>query len=597
RKLRVAPTTADSVVMAADDDQRPDWVVAYEKKQQQAANDAVGLGSDDAQQKYSRWVANTRRREAAERKKGLMAIRRGAPTASSKADSNKRKPDEDGNDSDDEIMVVEAYYSGDENDAQQISGGKLGDDGQVHYSAAVRKLLERRAGNRPLCDSSDDDNSDNDDSPESAVPPKEPSVTKIIYASRTHSQLQQFVNEIKRTKFASADKVKCVTLGSRMQLCVNDRARQGAQSVHAINERCLEMQTAGSKKSARCGYLPLQQTPMLDFKEATGSVIMDIEELAKEGRRRCTCPYYGTRASINGAQVVALPYNTLLSRSARQAMGISLTGNVVIVDEAHNLVDTIMAIHSISLDWRTVRALLEMVQMYFTKYWRRLKGSNVTYIRQTVALLKALNKFMQSTATDSTTRVVSVNEFLTLAHADHINVYKIDRYLRESKLGRKLNMFSDRLGQKDSAAAPNKRPTTTTLREPGPAPATAVAVFEAFMECLGKPDRTGSRLVIRTSPTTNSGTEVELKYLQLDPSEAFGEICAEARAVVLAGGTMKPANDVVEQLLPSKSEPQSTLDSKLDPANARLFAWSHVVDRSHICSVVVGSGPTGTALR
>ncbi|KAJ2076161.1 DEAD H (Asp-Glu-Ala-Asp His) box helicase 11 [Coemansia sp. S155-1] len=77
-----------------------------------------------------------------------------------------------------------------------------------------------------------------------------------------------------------------------------------------------------------------------------------------------------------------------------------------------------------------------MVQMYFTKYWRRLKGSNATYIRQTIALLKALNKFMQSTTTDSNTWVVSVNEFLTLAHANHINVYKIDRYLRESKLGR-----------------------------------------------------------------------------------------------------------------------------------------------------------------
>ncbi|KAJ2263814.1 ATP-dependent DNA helicase chl1 [Coemansia sp. RSA 376] len=310
-------------------------------------------------------------------------------------------------------MVVEAYYRGDEEDAQQNSGSKLEDEGEVQYSAAVRKLLERRVGNRPLYNSSDDDNSDNNDSSDSAVPPKEPS---------------QLVYKIKRIHFASNDKVECVTLGSRMQLCVNDRARQGAQSVHAINERCLEMQTAGSKKSARCGYLPLQLTPMLDFKDATGSAIMDNEELAKEGRRRCTCPYYGARASINGAQVVALPYNTLLSRSARQAMGISLTGNVVIINEAHNLVDTILAIHSIALGWRTVRALLEMVLICFTSYWRRLKGSNVTYI------LKSLNKFMQSTTTDSNTRVVSVNEFLTLTHAGHINVYKTDRYLRESKL-------------------------------------------------------------------------------------------------------------------------------------------------------------------
>ncbi|KAJ2259128.1 ATP-dependent DNA helicase chl1 [Coemansia sp. RSA 455] len=112
-------------------------------------------------------------------------------------------------------------------------------------------------------------------------------------------------------------------------------------------------------------------------------------------------------------------------------MCISLAGNVVIIDEAHNLVDTILSIHSVALDWNVVRALLETGQMYFTKYWRRLKGSNVAYIRQTIAQPNALNKFMQSTMTDSATRVVSVNEFLTLAHSDHINVYKIDRYLRE----------------------------------------------------------------------------------------------------------------------------------------------------------------------
>ncbi|KAJ2118022.1 hypothetical protein IW146_000275 [Coemansia sp. RSA 922] len=87
-------------------------------------------------------------------------------------------------------MVVEAYYRGDEEDAQQNSGSKLEDEGEVQYSAAVRKLLERRVGNRPLYNSSDDDNSDNNDSSDSAVPPKEPSVIKIIYASRTHSQLQ-----------------------------------------------------------------------------------------------------------------------------------------------------------------------------------------------------------------------------------------------------------------------------------------------------------------------------------------------------------------------------------------------------------------------
>ena len=48
-------------------------------------------------------------------------------------------------------------------------------------------------------------------------------------------------------------------------------------------------------------------------------------------------------------QVVALPYNTLLHRETRESCGIRLTGNIVIIDEAHNLLDTISSIHSIEV--------------------------------------------------------------------------------------------------------------------------------------------------------------------------------------------------------------------------------------------------------
>ena len=42
-----------------------------------------------------------------------------------------------------------------------------------------------------------------------------------------------------------------------------------------------------------------------------------------------------------------LPYQVLLHAATRQAVGISLRGNVVIIDEAHNLLDTISSIHSV----------------------------------------------------------------------------------------------------------------------------------------------------------------------------------------------------------------------------------------------------------
>lgn len=48
-------------------------------------------------------------------------------------------------------------------------------------------------------------------------------------------------------------------------------------------------------------------------------------------------------------QLVVLPYNILLHKSTREACGIKLDGNVVIIDEAHNLIDTISSVHTVEI--------------------------------------------------------------------------------------------------------------------------------------------------------------------------------------------------------------------------------------------------------
>ncbi|KAJ2567550.1 ATP-dependent DNA helicase chl1 [Coemansia sp. RSA 1822] len=564
-----APSTTDD-----NDDDRPSWVRDYERKQRESIADPQAL----AREKYKKWVQRVRRNESTEQRERKQNARRmGAVRAKAcKRGSETESP----HDSDDE--VVAEYHSGGENDAM----------GDGEYSESVRKLLKARANNRVVEDSDVDSDEDTDQDAE----PEEPSINKIFYASRTHSQLQQFIAEIKRTKFGHA--TPCVTLGSRMQLCTNDEVRSGCTSSAMLNERCLELQQSGRTK--RCGQLPVQRTPMLDLKDHAHTHAMDIEDLVVQARKLSVCAYYGARAAVQQAHVVALPYNMLLSRSAREALGVSLAGSVVIVDEAHNLVDTILATHSALLDVRCVTMLLDLVQRYFKKYWPRLRGSNVVHIRRTIALLRALDKYMRAfgATEDGATPVVvkGVNEFLHDAHADHINVFTIDRYLRESNIGRKLNMFADRQTHSTNDA---KRPRAQGAAPQASeiAPASAVAALEAFIAGVGSPDRTGARIVVR-----NGTHGVELSYVLLDPSEAFGDLRREARAVVLAGGTMTPATDVVEQLLPRFGRLSRDMCSpaelkKLDPDQVQLFSWSHVVSPSHICALVIESGPTNSPLR
>ncbi len=67
--------------------------------------------------------------------------------------------------------------------------------------------------------------------------------------------------------------------------------------------------------------------------------IKDIEEVFDLGKKLVSCSYYGTRKSLPMSEVVTMPYSMLVQESTRDSIGIDLKGNVVIIDEAHNLIE------------------------------------------------------------------------------------------------------------------------------------------------------------------------------------------------------------------------------------------------------------------
>ena len=94
---------------------------------------------------------------------------------------------------------------------------------------------------------SDDESIDENDAWTSDEKPKDYSL-RIFYCSRTHSQLSQFVKEVQKTKFATAD-IRLVSLASRSNMCINDHVLS-LKNPTLINEKCLEMQKKKTSKKA-----------------------------------------------------------------------------------------------------------------------------------------------------------------------------------------------------------------------------------------------------------------------------------------------------------------------------------------------------------
>lgn len=186
-------------------------------------------------------------------------------------------------------------------------------------------------------------------------------------------------------EFALTLTTRAVSLGSRKQLCINDALRERSRD---LDEACRELlggvcpeyfdQTQSNhtfleKEGKRCKFLPPigEEEKMLDFRDqilvgghgpfAQSLLITlnqqaspkDIEDLAIAGRLANTCPYFGSRRAIPQAEVgsrhilskvytyiclkiVTLPYNLLLQKSAREALGIDLKDQIVLIDEAHS---------------------------------------------------------------------------------------------------------------------------------------------------------------------------------------------------------------------------------------------------------------------
>ncbi|KAF1848188.1 DNA repair helicase [Cucurbitaria berberidis CBS 394.84] len=414
-----------------------------------------------------------------------------------------------------------------------------------------------------------------------------PDETKIFFCSRTHSQLTQFANELGRVKIPPAitpeshvddsyeddlvEDVKHLTLGSRKNLCINSKVNR-LGSATAINERCLELQQSTSAEG-RCPHMATKENELLiaEFRDHALAKIRDIEDLGSLGKKLGVCPYYASRPATKYCEIVTLPYPLLLQRTAREALGLSLKDHVIIIDEAHNLMDAIAGIYSVSVTLEQVQQSRAQLAVYLQKFRNKLKGKNRVYVAQTVRILDSIIGYLQSI--DGTAKVadglVDMASIMSGKGVDQINIFKLNTYLQESRLARKVDGYTAYSSQV-SAENGSNNPKSATKQ--GPRHTVPVLMHvQAFLLSLMNPSAEG-----RFFYSKEDGSSITLRYMLLDPTFHFRDIVEDARAVVLAGGTMSPMSDYEQHLL-----------SYLSPSKITTLSCGHVIPTSNLLAVPV----------
>lgn len=194
-----------------------------------------------------------------------------------------------------------------------------------------------------------------------------PLPTRIIYGSRTHTQLKQVVRELKNTCYRPV----VATLASRDHLCCNTNLK--FDKGRAKNIKCKELRSKMDKKTGKdcvkkeeeereaaqerldkmfpgqnkkvelskqikyCKFFNKNEQELKAKSIATKRQALDIEELKDACETEQICPFFTMKELANQADLVLVPYVYLTNRQIRSRYADIFKNAIIIIDEAHNI--------------------------------------------------------------------------------------------------------------------------------------------------------------------------------------------------------------------------------------------------------------------
>ncbi|XP_054857838.1 Fanconi anemia group J protein [Eublepharis macularius] len=422
---------------------------------------------------------------------------------------------------------------------------------------------------------------------------EKPFVPKIFFGTRTHKQITQITRELRRTAYSGT---RMTILSSRDHSCVHPTVAGCSNK----NEKCVEL--LEGKDGICCSYYhgvhKLSEHHTLQFARKN-SQAWDIEDLVRLGKKLRSCAYFAARELMEEAEIVFCPYNYLLDSQIRASMEINLKGQVVILDEAHNIEDCARESASYSVTEAQLKLAREELDAMVNGNIRRkdhepLRAvccSLTNWLRETSGQLVERG-YETSSKVWSGQQMVAFLHNMGITNATFPILQKHFAAVLEKE--EKITQFH---GKEEVLLVPVISPSTQiTLKglfmvlfylfkeNHRYADDYRVALQQTYVwrnENMVDPEDANG-FFTRAKRKSRHKTAVQmLSFWCLNPAVAFSDVSDNVRSIVLTSGTLSPMD---------------SFSSELGVKFSIQLEASHVIRDSQVWVGTVGAGPKGRSL-
>lgn len=356
-----------------------------------------------------------------------------------------------------------------------------------------------------------------------------PKHMKIWYTSRTHTQLAQLVKELRKLKYIPSMAI----LASRSQTCINKQVLQNSKD--DIDRVCQHLH---KDPINQCVYerSPKNNTIPPEFLKANCTderyLKFDIEDLKDYCREAVLCPYLIAKNLAKRADIIFAPYNYIIDPSLRKQMSINVNGDIVIIDEAHNIESSCRDAATLNLRFEEITnglqwsTLTPQQEIQYSKLCEPYKSIHLLFEQFEHFVVKKREEYVLARPNDPFIKAEDTKSYLTIikqldeiSHLAYKTILQID----------KENTSNDQ------------------FRMP----------HEAFVVLLNNVFRP-LKIIMSNSPNFedyrlvyqyNENPDLDqIRILCMNPGVAFSSLASKAHNIILTSGTLSPISNIATEL-------------------------------------------------